>query len=57
MQDFLSDSLAIVVACLFMTALVAGLVIFRPGERRRRRHRRHAARKRIDLFAPPRPDA
>ena len=54
MRDFLTDSLAIVFACLFITALAGALVVFRPGRRRRRRHKRHSSRKRIDLFSPAR---
>ena len=56
MQDILTDTLAIVLTCLVITALAAGLVLFRPAARRRRRHKRHSNRSRIDLFKPAHPE-
>ena len=52
MQDFWTDTLAIIGTCLLITAVAAGLVLFRPTARRRRRHKRHSHRQRIDLFKP-----
>ena len=52
MQDFLTDTLAIVLTCMIITALAAALVLLRPAARRRRRHKRHSRRSRIDLFEP-----
>lgn len=52
MQDILTDTLAIVLACLVITAFAGTLVLFRPSARRRRRHKRHTRRPRIDLFEP-----
>ncbi|HYJ83609.1 MAG TPA: hypothetical protein VEW26_12310 [Allosphingosinicella sp.] len=56
MQDILTDTLAIVVACLVITALAGLLVLFRPVARRRRRQRRHSHRPRIDLLKPAPPE-
>ena len=56
MQDILTDTLAIVLACLVITALAGALVLFRPSARRRRRHKRHSKRSRIDLFKPVHPE-
>ena len=52
MQDILTDTLVIVLTCLFITAVAGLLVLFRPAARRRRRHKRHSKRPRIDLFQP-----
>jgi len=52
MQDILSDSLAIVMVCLVITALAGAFVLFRPAARRRRRHKRHSTQPKIDLFKP-----
>ncbi|HEU0098005.1 MAG TPA: hypothetical protein VFQ67_04445 [Allosphingosinicella sp.] len=52
MQDILTDTLAIVVACLAVAGLAGMIVLFRPAARRRRRHKRHSRRPRIDLFEP-----
>jgi S-adenosylmethionine:diacylglycerol 3-amino-3-carboxypropyl transferase len=52
MQDIMTDALAILIACLAITALASALVIFRPSARRRRRRRRHSTQPRIDLFEP-----
>ena len=52
MQDILTDTLAIVLACMVITASAGALVIFRPSARRRRRQKRHSTRPRIDLFKP-----
>jgi len=52
MQETLSDTLAIVLACMVITAFAGALVVFRPSARRRRRHKRHSTRSRIDLFKP-----
>ena len=56
MQDIMTDTLAILLACLVIAALAILLVIFRPAARRRRRHKRHSRRPRIDLFAPAHPE-
>lgn len=56
MQDIMTETLAILIACLAIGALTLLFVIFRPAARRRRRHRRHHRRTRIDLFEPPPPD-
>lgn len=52
MQDIMTDTLAILAACLVIAALASLLVIFRPAARRRRRHKRHSRRPSIDLFKP-----
>jgi hypothetical protein len=52
MQDILTDTLAIVLACMVITAFAAALVLLRPSARRRRRHKRHSRQPRIDLFKP-----
>lgn len=52
MQDILTDTLAIALACLIITAVAAALVLLRPSARRRRRHKRHSRQPRIDLFKP-----
>ena len=57
MQDLLTDTLAIVTACLVITAFAGLLVLFRPAARRRRRHKRHSKRPRIDLFKPTHPES
>ena len=54
MQHAIISALEIIGACLVIALAAIGLVMFRPGARRRRRHRRRAQRTRIDLFAPPR---
>lgn len=56
MQDILTDTLAIVLTCLVITAFAAALVLFRPTARRRRRHKKHSRRSRIDLFKPAHPE-
>jgi hypothetical protein len=56
MQDILTDTVAIVLACLAITAVAGLLVLFRPAARRRRRHKRHSKRSRIDLFTPVHPE-
>ena len=63
MQDFMSDALAILGACIVIAALAIAMVVFRPTARRRRRHKRHSGRPKIDLFrsaqgdSPAQPDA
>ena len=54
MQDAIIIALAIVGTCLVIALAAVALFVFRPNARRRRRHRRHSKRPRIDLFAPPR---
>ncbi len=56
MQDILTDTLAIVLVSLVITALAGGFVLFRPAARRRRRHKRHSTRPKIDLFKPAHPE-
>jgi hypothetical protein len=57
MQDIMTETLTILVACLVITALASLLVLFRPAARRRRRHnRRRSSRSRIDLFKPVQAD-
>ena len=51
MQALIDDGLAIIAACLFITALAAGLIVFRPWRRRHRHRKRHSHRPKIDLFA------
>ena len=48
--------LAIIAAGLLVATIAVVLVVFRPTARRRRRHKRHSQRPRIDLFKPPRTD-
>jgi hypothetical protein len=50
MHDFMSDALAILVACLVIAAVASAVVVFRPAARRRRRHKRHSRQPKIDLF-------
>ncbi|HYG46806.1 MAG TPA: hypothetical protein VD846_02595 [Allosphingosinicella sp.] len=52
MRDIMTDALAILIACLVIAAIATAVVIFRPSARRRRRHKRHSRRPRIDLFEP-----
>ena len=52
MQDIMTDTLAILLVSLVITALAGALVLFRPSARRRRRHKKHSRRPRIDLFEP-----
>lgn len=54
MQDLVINALVIVGTCLFIALAAVALFVFRPKARRRRRHKRHSKRPRIDLFAPPR---
>ncbi|HET9639977.1 MAG TPA: hypothetical protein VFP12_12305 [Allosphingosinicella sp.] len=56
MQDILTDTLAIALTCMVITGLAGALVLFRPAARRRRRHKRHSRRPRIDLFTPTHPE-
>ncbi|HLL32079.1 MAG TPA: hypothetical protein VK403_13905 [Allosphingosinicella sp.] len=57
MQDIMTETLAILVTCLVIAALATGIVMFRPAARRRRRHKRHSRRPKIDLFKPAHSDA
>ena len=63
MQDIMTDTLVILITCLVIAAFATALVMFRPAARRRRRHKRHSRRPKIDLFEPvkagpaPEPDA
>ncbi|HEX9946959.1 MAG TPA: hypothetical protein VGA98_05405 [Allosphingosinicella sp.] len=52
MQEILTDTLAIVVACLAVAALAVVVILFKPMARRRRHGRRHGRRPKIDLFKP-----
>jgi peptidoglycan/LPS O-acetylase OafA/YrhL len=52
MQSTIIETIAVLIACLFITAIIAGFVILKPGKRRRRRRRRHSSRPRIDLLKP-----
>ncbi|HEU0133442.1 MAG TPA: hypothetical protein VFR28_01345 [Allosphingosinicella sp.] len=52
MQDVMTDTLAILGACLVVAILALAIVLFRPAARRRRRHKRHSTRPKIDLFQP-----
>ncbi len=57
MQDIMTDTLAILIACLVIAAAASLLVLFRPAARRRRRHhKRRSAQSRIDLFKPVQPE-
>jgi len=56
MHDILTDTAAIVAACLGVAAVAGAFVLFRPAARRRRRHKRHPRRARIDLFQPVHPE-
>ncbi len=49
MQGIIIDVLAILGACLVIAA-VSFIILFRPSARRRRRHKRHSRRPKIDLF-------
>jgi hypothetical protein len=51
MQDYMADMLAILGACIAIAGLAIALMVFRPAARRRRRHKRHSSRPKIDLFA------
>ena len=53
MEHMIISGLAIVGTCLVIALAAVALFVFRP-KARRRRHRRHSKRPRIDLFAPPR---
>jgi hypothetical protein len=53
MQHMIISALAIVGTCLLIAIATVALFVFRP-KARRRRHRRHSKRPRIDLFAAPR---
>lgn len=53
MQDLIIGALTIIGTCLFIALAAVALIVFRPTARRRRRHRRHSKRPRIDLFAQP----
>ncbi|MGZ8285923.1 MAG: hypothetical protein ACXW27_12120 [Allosphingosinicella sp.] len=59
MADIMGDAFAILGACLVIAALATILILFRPSARRRRRHKRHSRRPKIDLFkaAPKDPAA
>jgi hypothetical protein len=50
MQHIMTETLAILIACLVIAAAASLLVIFSPAARRRRRHRKHSRRPKIDLF-------
>jgi hypothetical protein len=57
MQDIMTETVAILLACLVIAAVASLLVIFRPSARRRRRHHKmRSSRSRIDLFKPAHPD-
>jgi len=56
MQEILTDTVAILAACLGIAALASLFVLFSPAARRRRRHKRHGRRPKIDLFAPAHPE-
>lgn len=56
MPDVIIGALAIVGTCLVIALGAVALFVFRP-KARRRHHRRHKKRPRIDLFAPARSDA
>jgi hypothetical protein len=57
----MTDTVAILAACLLIAGATAAFLMFRPSRRRHRRHKRHGRRPRIDLFDPSRsaaePDA
>ena len=50
--DWVFDLIAIFVASLVIAGAAFALVLLRPAARRRRRHKRHARRNRIDLCVP-----
>jgi hypothetical protein len=50
MRDIWTDAVAILIASLVIVAFTLVLVRFRPAARRRRRHKRHVHRTKIDLF-------
>ena len=50
MLDVWTDALAIVIASLAVVAVTLAFVLLRPLARRRRRHKRHSHRSKIDLF-------
>ncbi|HEX9964347.1 MAG TPA: hypothetical protein VGB04_05120 [Allosphingosinicella sp.] len=52
MEDILTETVAILAACLLIAAATAAFLMFRPSRRRHRRHRRHTRRPQIDLFDP-----
>ena len=50
MRDIWTDAVAILIASLVIVAFTVALILFRPAARRRRRHKRHARRPKIDLL-------
>jgi hypothetical protein len=50
MRDIWTEVVAILIVSLAIAAVTVGLILFRPAARRRRRHRRHSHRPKIDLF-------
>jgi hypothetical protein len=54
MQHMIISGLEIIGTCLAIALTAIALIVFGPKARRRRRHRRHTKRPRIDLFAQPR---
>jgi hypothetical protein len=57
MQHMIISALTIVGTCLAIALAALANFVLRPGARRRRRHRRHSKRPRIDLFVPRDPPA
>ena len=47
-------ALAIIGVSLAIALAAIGIIVFRPGARKRRRHRRRSRRPKIDLFGQPR---
>lgn len=58
MLDIWTEAVAILIASLCIVAVAIGVIVFRPAARRRRRHRKHTHRPKIDLLRPeePKPD-
>lgn len=50
MQDVWMDAVVILGACFVVVAVALAVILFRPVARRRRRHRRHTRRPKIDLL-------
>lgn len=62
MKHLIISALTIIGVSLVIALGAILLIVFRPSARRRRRHRRHSKRPKIDLFSerqaePPEPDA
>ncbi|HYI40537.1 MAG TPA: hypothetical protein VE053_09490 [Allosphingosinicella sp.] len=50
MEDIWTETVAILFTSLGIAGLASLLILFRPAARRRRRHKRHSRRPKIDLM-------